>query len=783
MPGREPPADKDPHHDLPPRPTPLIGRDGEIAAARQQLLADHVRLLTFVGPPGIGKTRLAVEVAAGVAAEFHDGVLFVDLTTVTDPSFVTQAIARSFGLSDTTREPTTARLRRYLHKKRTLVILDNFEHVIDAATDISELLGAGAGIHIIVTSREPLRLRWEHRFEVAPLGLPNRRDYGSADAILRSPAVRLFVERARATTQNFLLTDRNAGAVAEICVRLDGLPLAIELAAAKVSMFEPQEILERLEQRLILLTTGPRDAPARHQTLRDAIAWSYYLLTPREQALFRRLAVFAGSASLEAIQEVCDVAGDIGVDVLDALSALVDRHLVRKLAEKGDEPRFGLLESLREFGLEQLKAGGELTDVQKAHARFFLELAERAEPGLMTHYRGDRLEPDRHNLRAGVEWFLANGEAESALRLSGSAHWVWNSQGHFREIRDLLKMSLNAARTEPSKPRWNASRVAALGALLQGDLQAGAPLAAESLRLARILGKSDAIVLSLLVSGEIAEHGGELNTAIAYFEEALPLSRTLAYMTPLSRTLSTLGGTVYLRGDLPRATALLNEGLALALSLNNPYMTSFILAQLGMVALAEGRPEQAEVLLRDGLAHARQGNFPFIIIWLTVELSRALSARGEFVRAATLLGAAESLRERFAVVPVGWRRTSLDLAVTAARTGLGEGAFERAWTAGQAMSLAETIDYALEPAPRRADTSEPSRAPTSPKPSSILSGREREIATLVAGGHTNRTIGATLGITEKTVGAHVQNIMNKLGFHSRSQIAAWTAAHGSVRTP
>ena len=764
-------------HDLPARPTPLIGREEDVAAAKRHVLTDRARLLTFVGPPGIGKTRLAIEVAAGIAAEFPDGVFFVDLTTVNAAPLVMQSIARSFALSDTTREGTTPRLQRYLQKKRALVILDNFEHVIGAAEEVSELLGACGDLQIIATSREPLRLRWERQFVVMPLGLPDATRQRSAEALMRFPAVRLFVERAQAVMRDFVLTEDNAGAVAETCVRLDGIPLAIELAAARVNVLQPQDLLERLPQRLNLLTTGPRDAPARHQTLRDAIAWSYNLLTPREQVLLRRLAVFAGGAGEEAMQRVCGFDGGLGVDVLETLGALVDRHLVRKLAEDGKELRVGMLESLREFGLEQLKARGESNDIQRAHARFFLELAERAETGLIPDFRGDRLQPDRHNLRVAIEWFLANAQAGNALRLAGSAHWVWGSQGYFRESRDLLQRALDAAENEPSKSRWRALCFAALHAYMQGDLQAGAPLAAESLRLARSLGENEAIVLSLLVAGWIAEHGGDLDTGTAHFEEALQLSRRLANKTPLCLALGALAGPVYLRGELPRATALLKEGLALALGLNNLYQTSQILRQLGIVALADGRREQAEALLRDGLAHARRGNFQLVLVWLIEGLARALSARGEFVQAATLLGATENLLERLAIVPVGPKRASRDQAVTAARAGLAEEAFGRAWADGQAMSLAETLDYALESAEPRAARSEQPKAPAGAKPSSILSGREQEVATLVAQGHTNRAIGVTLGITEKTVGAHVQNIMNKLGFHSRSQIAAWTASH------
>ena len=769
-----------PHHGIPATPTSLIGREEDVAAAKQRLLADRVRLLTFVGPPGIGKTRLALDVATRIAAEFPDGVFFVDLAPLTDARLVMQAIARVFGLSDTTHERATSRIMRYLETRRALVILDNLEQVIDAAGDISGLLGACGELQIMATSREPLRLKWEHQFLVMPLGLPDLARHRSAETIARSPAVRLFVERARAIAQDFALTNDSARAVAEICVKLDGIPLAIELAAARVNVLPPHDILERLHHRLTLLTTGPRDAPARHQTLRDAIAWGYDLLPPAEQILFRRLAVFEGGSSLEAIRSVCNGEGDFGADVLDRVTSLVDRHLVRKLAEGGEEPRFGMLESLREFGLEQLQARQELSDIRRVHAGFFLGLAERAEPGLAAHLQVwlDRLEPDRSNLRAAVEWFLANGEAKKALRLAGSASRVWGSQGYFTEIRELLERTLNADGTEPSMARWKVLRAAAQWAYMQGDLRSGAPLAAESLQLARALGENEAIAYSLLTSGWIAERDGNPNGAIAHLEEALGLSRTLANKTLLCMTMCALASPVRFRGDLQRAGVLLHEALPLARSLNDPSQTSAALCQLGTMALDEGRHAQAESFLTEALTYARHGNFQFIITWVTEELASVAHAESDLVRTAMLLGAAANFRETLGMVEVGPRRAYLEQTLAAARTALGEGAFGRAWAEGQAMSPNQAIDYALQPADRRAGPSEPPKAPAVARPSSILSGREQEVATLVAQGHTNRAIGATLGITEKTVGAHVQNIMNKLGFHSRSQIAAWTATRG-----
>lgn len=772
------------HPGIPATPTSLIGREEDVAGAKQRLLADRVRLLTFLGPPGIGKTRLAVEVAAEIGSMFPDGVFFVDLTTVDAAPLVMQAIARSFGLSDTTREPTTLRLQRYLQMKQTLVILDNFEHVIDAARDVSELLSACGELQIIATSREPLHLTWEQQFVVTPLGVPDFTEHHTAGVLMRFAAVRLFVERARAVVRDFVLSEDNARVVAEICMRLDGIPLAIELAAARVNILQPRDILDRLQQQLSLLTTGPRDAPARHQTLRDAIAWSDDLLTPNERILLRRLAVFVGGAGLEAIHQVCNSDGQVGADVLDGIGALANKHLVKKVMDGGEKPRFGLLKSLREFGLEQLKARGELADIQRAHAEFFLELAERAEPGLKGHVQPliDSLEPDRSNLRAAIEWFLASGEAEKALRLTGAAHWLWGVQGYLLEIRYLLEKSLSAAGRAPSLPRWRALRGAATVAYLQGDLEAGAPLAAESLRLARTLGENE-VACSLLTSGWIAGYSGDLDEAIAHFEEALQVSRALTDKTALCVTLCALAPPIRLRGDAQRAAALLNEGLGLARSLNDLYQTSVALVQLGTVALDDGRQEQAESLLKEALTYARQGNFQFLIIWVIEQLARALCARRDLVRAATLLGAADNLRERLAVVAVGPRRTDRERAIAAARTGLGEVAFRRGWGAGQAMSLAATIECALESENNPGSRSDLPKGPAGSKSSSTLSRREQEVATLVAHGETNRAIGATLGITEKTVGAHVQNIMNKLGFHSRSQIAAWTAAHGSDRTP
>ncbi|MGQ0570247.1 MAG: ATP-binding protein, partial [Armatimonadota bacterium] len=365
-------------------PTRLIGREDEIAAVQSLLQRVDVRLLTLVGPPGIGKTRLALEVATAAAPHFEHRAVFVDLAPISDPALVPHTIAQMLGVVDAPHRNTLKRLIAYLEKKRILLVLDNFEQVAGAATQVSELLSACSGVKVLATSREPLHLTWEREAPVMPLQVPDLVRLPEPEELSRYSAVALFLERARAIRPDLALTPQSAAAVAEICVRLDGIPLAIEMAAARIKSMTPEAIARRVDDRLGLLTAGARDVPERQRTLRSAIAWSYDLLKPAEQALFRRLAVFAGGCAVNAAQTVCDAG--LAVDVIDGLGALVDKSLLRYEPQPDGSSRFRMLESLREFGLEQLEASGELETIRRRHAAHFVALAQQAE----THRRDNR---------------------------------------------------------------------------------------------------------------------------------------------------------------------------------------------------------------------------------------------------------------------------------------------------------------------------------------------------------------------------------------------------------
>lgn len=369
-------------HKLPAQPTPLIGRQQETAAARQQLLTADVRLLTLTGPPGVGKTRLGLEVGTELLDDFEHGVFFVDLAPIKDPALVGYTIAQTLGVREARHQSLFEHLKHFLRDKQVLLLLDNFEQVAAAAPLVAELLGASLALKILVTSRAALHLRWDHEFPVPPLGLPDLQRLPAVKELSGYPAVALFVDRARAVKPDFVLTNHNAPAVAEICTRLDGLPLAIELAAARIKLLPPQAMLRRLQRGLDLLTAGARDLPARQQTLGGAIAWSYDLLEAREQKLFRRLSVFVGGCTLEAAEAVCKPEGDLQTNVLEGLASLVNESLLRQEEQADGEPRFRMLETTREYALEQLAKTGEMEEIQRRHAAVYLSFAEAAAPEL-----------------------------------------------------------------------------------------------------------------------------------------------------------------------------------------------------------------------------------------------------------------------------------------------------------------------------------------------------------------------------------------------------------------
>ncbi len=654
-------------HNLPAPVTPVIGREDDLAAAAALLCRSDVRLVTITGLGGIGKTRLGLEIAVTVLASFPDGVFFVSLAAVRDPALVRSAIARTLGVQEGAGQSLHERLIGHLRVKRLLLVLDNFEHLLPAADSVADLLAACPWLKVLVTSRAPLHLHGEHEWSVDPLPLPAARDAADVRAIARSPAVELFRQRAVAVKRDFRLTEENAEAIAAICVKLDGVPLAIELAAARIRSLSPATLLTRMEHRLAILTGGPENLPARQQTLRGAIDWSYDLLAADEQRLFRRLGVFVGGWTMAAAEAVSG-AGDIGLTVLDCLESLIGKSLVRQVEAVGDTPRFAMLETVREYGLERLATSGEAVAVQCAHAAYFLLLAETVEPKLIGPDQTAvlaQLEGEHDNLRAALRWAREYHEAETGLRLAGALWRFWQAHGYLNEGREwlegLLALDHHADDRSPPSVRARALIGAAMLAFRQNDYRRAAALSEESLALCRALGDRVGIAEALNVRGLAADSLGDAPHAASLYAESLALHRQLGSAWKISVSLINLGILARAQGEYARARALMEEGLILRRKMGDTWGIANALRILGLIAQDQGdyagaAPLHEESLLlcktlgdRQGIAIALanlghiagvQGNSlratPLFEESLT--LSRALGDRRTTARALSGLG-------------------------------------------------------------------------------------------------------------------------------------------------
>ena len=728
------------HTNLPNQHVPLIGRDEELNTVRRLLLHEGADLLTITGPGGIGKTRLALQVAANALRDFKDGVFFVSLASIVNPDLVATTITQALGLKTGESQPGSELLKRYLENKHALLVLDNFEQVIAAAPLVGDLLAAAPNLKILVTSRAVLHLYGEHEFNVPPLAVPDLNDPPSPDALARFPAVALFVSRAQAVKFDFKLTAENAHTVAEICVRLEGIPLALELAAARVKLFEPGALLAELSHRLTLSMQKSADMSPRHQTLRNAVAWSYQLLEAGEKSLFSQLGVFAGGCTLEAAQAVYGEEDPSEGPMLERLASLVDKSMLQLKRRNNGAPRFVMLEVLREYALEELDSAGQTEDARRRHADYYVHLVEAIEPrpkepDLPTWMK--LLEEEHDNIRAALMWTLEKNEMDVALRIAGAVWKLWQIHGHMEEgiqwMQAILARSEGQVSTARAKALWGAGWLG----MVTGNLSQSRTYFEEGAAISRQLNDKRYLGLALHGIGAVARGQGDFTSSRAAFNESLPLFQSLGNAEDIAWTFEHLGATAIEQGDFDEANSYLSQALVLFRELRQNWACAEALTFLGHAALQqrnhalaqkryeealkiyqelEDRPniatmnsyvgatlfgrgdyQRAVGLYKASLQLARDFKDYWGVTWGVERLAEAAEKLGQLDRAARLWGAADALRNVSGVSwHPGFHSYYTDQRFASLKDELGEARWEQLWAEGQSTGLNEIVEHALE---------------------------------------------------------------------------------------
>lgn len=728
-------------NNLPYQPMPLIGREKELELIQKVILRDGVNLLTITGPGGIGKTRLALQVATELLDDFEDGVFFISLAAITDPALVPTTILQTLGFTTSENQPAIDLLKNHLQSKHTLLVIDNFEQVATAASLLAQLLKAAPNLKMLVTSQAVLHVYGEYEFNVPPLSVPDINNLPSLEILAQSPAVALFVNRAEAVKVDFSLTPENAPIIAEICSQLDGIPLALELAAARIKLFAPQALLRELSHRLNLLTHKSPDRPPRHQTLRNAVAWSFQLLAPEERALFTQLGVFVGGCTLDAAESICAVGeSKLDVPVLEGLASLVDKSMLQHELRSNGEPRFMLLEILREYALERLEINEQLGFFRKRHASFFLEFVESIEPGPkkpnLSAWMKD-LEEEHDNLRAALQWALENNEIEHALRIAGAIWRFWQIHGHVEEGAKWMSAILEHAEKQPTAARAKALWGAGWLGMVIGNLTQSRAYFEEGASIARILADDHYLGLSLHGQGAVARAQGDFDRSRAAFEESLPLFKGLEDSENVAWTFEHLGVTAIEQADFTQANAYLLQGFALFQGIDQRWPCAEALMFLGHAALQQANYAIAEKYYKDALAIYEEMEDKLNIATINSYVGATLFGRGDYVNsvrlykenlrlshelkdhwglawgmerlaeaaeklnkpehAARLWGAADSLRRVSGVLwHPGFHSYYTEQRFVSLKALLGQDRWVELWREGQSLSSAKVLDLALE---------------------------------------------------------------------------------------